>query len=347
MAQDGLWLNNEREKLLMSLADDSQHCACRSQWSQALEEYEKEIPDTKEVYVRAVDMVTGNCSPDKCKWDCACEAISNTYRCHKFPTTTIPPTTTTVPPPTPVPSWLWPAVGAGGGLLFLIILITCCVCCCRNGRNSDPPPYPGPELPTPPVPRRRRKLEIMGADNTYGNWEPIDNEYAEADANGMNGTQEFYVSPETEEFHEVDHDLPGWTDFLVEEIRLKNLIHLGVHNVNKERWSMTPGVKVQRKEVKDIYKIFVDPKATRKSKPRIDMKLGGNRYRIDMGESSEGNHILATRKMKDGREQVAVVVREEHYLLVGISGADQKMVLLASCQDLSSHFQGIYGTNDL
>lgn len=205
----------------------------------------------------------------------------------------------------------------------------------------------------------------MGADNTYGNWEPIDNEYAEADANGMNGTQEFYVSPETEvygwlltfttfncaclfqEFHEVDHDLPGWTDFLVDEIRLKNLIHLGVHNVNKERWSMTPGVKVQRKEVKDIYKIFVDPKATRKSKPRIDMKLGGNRYRIDMGESSEGNHILATRKMKDGREQVAVVVREEHYLLVGISGADQKMVLLASCQDLSSHFQGIYGTNDL
>uniref|UniRef100_X1ZWJ1 VWFA domain-containing protein n=1 Tax=Capitella teleta TaxID=283909 RepID=X1ZWJ1_CAPTE len=66
MAQDGQWLTPQREDLLISLANDRHHYACRSQWSQALEEYEKEIPDTKD---------TWNSPSVKCKWDCACTFI--------------------------------------------------------------------------------------------------------------------------------------------------------------------------------------------------------------------------------------------------------------------------------
>ena len=105
---------------------------------------------------------------------------------------------------------------------------------------------------------------------------------------------------------------------------------------------MSPGVNVLRKEVKEIYKLF-QPGGKLRSK--TDIKLAGNKYRLQQKECSEGVQVVAIRSVRDtGSEEIAVVLKEEHYLVVGISDARYKRDLINFCYEISAHFQGLYGT---
>ena len=110
---------------------------------------------------------------------------------------------------------------------------------------------------------------------------------------------------------------------------------------------MSPGINVLRKEVKEANKLLTPAGGARRNRLKVDVKLAGNRYRIQLNECSEGCEIVATRWRRDlseGTEEVAIIVKEEHYIVVGIALMNQQVALLASCRDLACHFQGVYGT---